>query len=157
VERRAGLCQGCDREFETGDRVTSALYSLEEGFARRDWCEGCFTGPEGDPAPFSWWAAEVPEPEKKKAVFDLGVARDFLSRLLLENAPERASLRYLLTLLLMRKRGVKLLEQFADPRGEIMVVKVPPSETEHEIVCDPIDEAEAESLRAELDRLFDLS
>jgi hypothetical protein len=99
----------------------------------------------------------VPEPEKRKAVFDLNVAREFLRRLLREGAPERASLRYLLALLLMRKRVVKVLEQYSDERGDVMVVTIRPEDEEsHEIVCAEIDEAESESLREELGRLFDL-
>ena len=156
LARRARVCGGCECEFAGGDRVTSALYDREDAFARTDWCADCFAGPGRDPEPYSWWTARMPEPETKRAAFDLGVAREFLDRLLQEDAPERASLRYLLTLMLMRKRGVKVLEQFTDERGEVMVVTMPPDERPWEIPCPEIDAAESESLRDELGRLFDL-
>ena len=77
-------------------------------------------------------------------------------RLLREDDPARASLRYLLTLLLMRKRIVRVEEQFSDERGEVMTVRLPPDEASHEILCPEIDESEAESLRDQIGRLFDL-
>ena len=156
VTRRGGVCSACEREFAVATDVVSALYDEGDSFSRRDWCRPCFDGPDRGRDPFSWWATEVPEPQELKAAFDLGVAREFLVRLLREDAPERESLRYLLALMLMRKRGVKLVEQYTDSRGEVMTFTVPPHEEEHEVVCADIDEEEADGLRAELDRLFDL-
>jgi hypothetical protein len=98
----------------------------------------------------------VPTPEVKKAVFDTGVAKEFLVRLLREDAPERASLRYLLVLLLLRKKIVKVTDQFVKDEVEVMVLVVPPDEAVFEVPCLEIDEAEATKLRDELGRLFAL-
>ena len=181
---RGGGCARCGAEFTPGRIVVSCLYEVPEDddvpFARRDQCAACFDGDavasgasedggetlDGDAAgvvvpgelrpPFSWWRSEVPQPEDKKAAFDLSVAREFLVRLLGQDDPERASLRYLLTLLLMRKRIVRVVEQFTDERGEIMSVRIPPDETVHEVLCPEIDEAETLSLRDQISNLFDL-
>ncbi len=174
--RRSGACARCATEFAPRDVVVSALFEgppihpsgadaladqdtlAEDGappFERADLCSGCFEAATA-PAPFCWWRIEVPEPEKKRATLDLQVAREFLVRLLDERAPERAPLRYLLALLLMRKRLVKVIEQFSDERGEMMLVRLPPDETPHEIECPELDESVTESLRADLGRLFDL-
>lgn len=155
-ERRGGACSGCETVFAPGSQVTSALYDGGEEFRRADWCESCFADAARRGEPYSHWTAEVPEPETRKAVFDLGVARDFLLRLIREDAAERASLRYLLSLLLLRKRAIRVLEQRGEPGAESMVFTIPPDETVHEIACPEIDEAEADALRSELGRLFDL-
>lgn len=156
-ERRAGQCGGCETPFVPGATVTSALYDEGEQFERRDWCNTCAADPERLREPFSRWAAEVPEPEAKKAAFDLGVARDFLVRLLQKPDPSQDSLRYLLSLLLMRKRVVRVLEQFTGEDGvERMTFRIPSDETEHEIPCPELDEDESTSLREQLGRLFDL-
>ena len=140
-----------------GSEVTSALYDEDGEFQRRDWCGACFADGSKCGDPYSRWAAEVLEPESKKATFDLGVARDFLQRLLQHDDAERDSLRYLLALLLMRKRVVKVLEQFTDEHGaERMTFTLPPDETEHQIPCPEIDEDESTTLRDQLGRLFDL-
>ena len=141
--------------FETSLGTAAASEDAAD-FARRDFCSICFEGDADTGEPFSWWRAEVPAPEEKKAAFDLNVAREFLVRLLREDAPERASLRYLLTLLLLRKRIVRVEDQFHDERGEVMTVRIPPDEALHEVPCPEIDEAEAEALRHQIGRLFDL-
>ena len=99
----------------------------------------------------------MPAPEERRAAFDLDMARQFLLRLLAEDAPERASLRYLLVLLLLRKRVVQVEDQFRDAeRGERMTFVLPPDDAVHEIACPELDEAETESLREQLGQLFDL-
>jgi hypothetical protein len=158
--RRGGACASCGGQLSPGARVSSALYRPQggeaTGFARRDFCSACFDDASRRGDPFSWWTAVVPAPQEKKAVFDVGVAKEFLLRLLKEDAPERASLRYLLALLLMRKKAVKVGDQFVKDGVETLVLSVPPDETAFEVACPPIDEAEATKLRDELGRLFAL-
>jgi hypothetical protein len=161
IGKRGGVCGACGAALAPGSRASSALYRAEPGgeasFVRRDFCGACFDDPARRGGPFSWWTAEVPQPvEAKKAVFDVGVAREFLVRLLKEDAAERASLRYLLALLLMRKKAVKVSDQFLKDGVEVMVLSVPPDETVFEVPCLEIDEAEAAKLRDELGRLFAL-
>lgn len=157
VGSRGASCAGCSAGFTPGADVVSALFdAAEEGFTRGDYCDACFASLDVEARPFSWWRAPLPEPESDRAVFDLSVAREFLVRLLREGDPERASLRYLLTLLLLRKRGVKVVEQFSDERGDVMVVTLPPEDATWEVPCPELDEAETETLRDELGRLFDL-
>jgi hypothetical protein len=158
-------CGACAGEFAPGTIVVSALFEApladdaEEDalpFARTDFCATCFDGAADTGSPFSWWRSVVPSPEEKKAAFDLGVAKEFLQRLLGEANPERAPLCYLLTLLLMRKRIVKVTEHFTDERGEIMAIRFPPDDTVHEVVCVELGEEETETLREQLAELFDL-
>ena len=155
--RRAGACAACGSSLPAGTEAVSAIYSGDEGFARRDFCGACFQDAAKRGSPFSWWSAVVPEPEKKKAVFDLGVAKEFFQRLLRDDDPSRASLRYLLALMLMRKRVVVLVGQERSERGEVMTIRIPPDdEPVHEIACVELDEAETERVREELGRLFHL-
>jgi len=160
IGRRGAACAGCGAALVPGRAASSALFrdpaGGESAFVRKDFCAACFddAGKRGEP--FSWWTAVVPAPEEKKAVFDVGVAKEFLLRLLKEDAPERASLRYLLALLLLRKKAVKVGEQFARDGVDVMVLSVPPDETAFEVPCLEIDEAEATKLRDEIGRLFAL-
>jgi hypothetical protein len=158
--RRGGVCAGCGAALAPGATSSSALYdepaSGDAAFSRKDFCAACFDDAAKRGEPFSWWTAVVPTPQEKKAVFDVGVAREFLVRLLKEDAPERASLRYLLALLLMRKKAVKVGDQFVKDGLETMVLSVPPDEQVFEVPCLEIDEAEATKLRDDLGKLFAL-
>lgn len=157
IGRRGGACSACTAALEPGREAVSAIYAEGADFSRRDFCGPCFQSAEKRGSPFSWWSAVVPEPEKKKAVFDLGVAKEFLQRLLREEDPSRDSLRYLLALLLLRKKCVVLVGQNQTETGEVMVVRVPPDEeTVHELKVVDLDEAETERLREELGKLFSL-
>lgn len=158
IARRGGGCAGCGAAFEPGREAVSAIYAGSPSFERRDWCGPCFQDASRRGDPFSWWSSVVPEPEKKKAVFDLGVAKEFLLRLLAEADPARDSLRYLLTLLLLRKKIVVLVGQEPDGTGaEVMTLRVPPDEeTVHQVRCVDLDQAETDRLRDELGRLFQI-
>jgi hypothetical protein len=160
IGRRGGVCGSCGGALVPGASASSALYREPAGgaaaFSRKDFCAACFDDASRRGDPFSWWTAVVPAPEVKKAVFDVGVAREFLLRLLKEDAPERASLRYLLALLLMRKKAVKVGDQFVKDGVDVMVLSVPPDDTVFEVPCLEIDEAEAGKLRDEIGRLFAL-
>jgi len=161
-------CGACQGDFAPGSVVVSALFEAvptggdefdDEAappFSRTDFCTTCFEGDADTGTPFSWWRFVVPAPEEKKATFDLGVAREFLQRLLGQNDPDRASLRYLLTLLLMRKRIVKVTEQFSDERGDVMSIRFPPGDDLFEVVCCELSEEETDSLREQLGALFEL-
>lgn len=156
VGRRGGTCAGCSAAFAPGRDAVSALYAAGESFERRDWCGACFQDAERRGSPFSWWSAPVPEPEQRKAVFDLGVAREFLQRLLRDGDPARASLRWLLALLLMRKRIVVVEGQEVRDGVEILTVRIPPADEVWEMPAVEIDEAETDRLREELGRLFQI-
>lgn len=169
---RSRTCAHSEREFRPGDRVVSTLHAVaaEPGeeepdddlgearpaFVRRDVLEehAATVEAEDTEPPFSRWIWEVPEPEPRKPVLDLAAAREFLVRLIREDAPERASLRYLLVLMLLRKRLVKLHGEGED--GEALVVEVPPDVPPTEIACPELTPEETDSLREELGRLFDL-
>lgn len=173
-ERRADHCAVCGDAFRPGDRILTTLYSVplaadEAGesdgedattvLLRRDVLADRADAEDAAPPPgpeFSRWTWEFPEPEAKRPVLDLAAAREFLVRLVREDAPERASLRYLLVLLLMRKRLVRLHEQLSDERGDVLVIEIPPDVPPTEIVCPELTEAESDTLRDELGRLFDL-
>ncbi len=160
IGRRGGTCAACGAALAPGASASSALYREPAGgasaFSRKDFCAACFEDSGKRGTPFSWWTAVVPTPQEKKAVFDVGVAKEFLLRLLKEDAPERASLRHLLALLLMRKKAVKVGDQFLKDGVDVMVLSVPPDETVFEVPCVEIDEAEATKLRDDLGRLFAL-
>lgn len=157
IGRRGGACSACANPLAPGREAVSAIYAAASGFERRDFCGACFQEAPKRGTPFSWWSAVVPEPEKRKAVFDLGVAKEFLQRLLREADPAQDSLRYLLALMLLRKKCVVLVGQNESPAGEVMVIRVPPDEeTVHELRVVELDQAETERLRDELGRLFQL-
>ncbi len=171
IGRKGVACGVCDREFAPGDEFVSAIFEVDaEGanpadedetrtFERLDACPGCFEKIE-KPA-YSHWLTSLPVDEAKQPLLDLTMARDFLVRLCREDNPERQALVYILTLLLLRKRRVKLVTERVENEVTVMDLTVKTGEGDEieEItvpVCE-LSEEETTEIESELGRLFGLA
>ncbi|MAX25185.1 MAG: hypothetical protein CMJ19_11845 [Phycisphaeraceae bacterium] len=116
IQRTTGVCAFTERKLEPGEEYVATLVDapLEEGqkpgkddpgFIRIDismqaWDEG--KRPENL---FSFWKTTVPEPSKKKKLFvDDSVLMNLLLRLADETQPQRQAFRFVIALILMRKK-----------------------------------------------------
>jgi len=156
IDRKGTRCGACDREFEAGETFVSAIWRREEGeFERRDACPACFDAEEGEP--FSRWVTRRPPETRKGPLLDLSLAREFLFRLVKEDEPERRSVAFVLALLLLRKRRLKLLAQRREGDRSVLSLRAPGGDGEEIEVSapDPGPEETAE-ITAELSRLFGL-
>jgi len=106
IARSERVCGGCGKQFEELQEYYSALYDRGDQFERKDFCLGCWTGPTEEM--FSFWKTQTPSREAKvKKFVDDEVLMDFFERL--DGATEelKANFRFILTLVLMRKRLLK--------------------------------------------------
>src|SRR5687767_7929919 len=108
IQRRTGACHRCGRSFEEGARHASLLAIVGEELSREDLCEPCWDAraPGADGELF-WWFPRHAVERRRTVRLDLEMLeRLFLS---LEGRPERAvrELRYLICLLLLRKKRLK--------------------------------------------------
>jgi hypothetical protein len=165
--------------FAPGDEFVSAIYEAGaagpdgsdpcdaddevRSFERLDTCPSCFEKVER-PA-FSRWLTRLPLDAAKQPLLDLDMARDFLVRLCREANPERRGLIYVLALLLLRKRRVKLEGQRTVTEGEatttLMDLTVKTGEADEvEAITVPVcelSEEETAEIERELGRLFGLA
>lgn len=148
--------------FPPDTMVVTALFGEEEdagedkvrgtGFTRRDYLEAEATEERLAGAFCVWRTRTPPEVPASARPLDLGMAREFLERLLGEATEERAPVAMALALLLLRKRRLRLVGQgdgwleVCWP-GEKKTVRIPAPD---------LTEAETEALEQEIKRLFDL-
>lgn len=104
-------CTGCEQEVVAGTTYYTAVVYQDEAFQRRDSCAACWRGPvEGV---YAFWKTRRPapaEPDSRKVRFDTALIFDFFRRL--GDPPgqegpseaEREELRFVLSLLLVRKK-----------------------------------------------------
>jgi hypothetical protein len=154
LTRRARACMGCERTFEEGEAIVSAVFAGDEGFSRRDVCESCFSGA---PEAFSHWRSRQPADQREAHRLDLDLAREFLCRLVEQADPERRGLVYTLTLLLSRKRRVKIGAGRGTDEGEVLSVRIPRADSddfEVDVAVPELSEADVAALQAELAVLF---
>ena len=151
--RRAPECAATGEAFEQGEEVVSAIFEGEEGFERRDFKVAAFPGEQ---ASFSFWRGRVPVKEEDAQRLDFDLALEFFRRLVAENDPEQQGLRFLLGLLLGRKRRVKL-KGFSIKGGQEWLNVVIRGDEEDEpvsVAVPKLDEQGRTALQADLNRLF---
>lgn len=156
--RKGTACAGCENPFTPGQSFVSAIY-LGEGdqFERRDLHLDCFERAEGEP--YSRWVTTIPEKKEKKPLLDLGLAMEFLLRLVKDADPEKRKVALVLALLLLRKRRLKFLgERIDEETGRVMDLAVPrkPEDEAFTLPAPELADSETDEITAELGRLFGL-
>jgi hypothetical protein len=151
--RRAKACGGCERIFEGGESIFSAIFRGTEGFERSDLCETCFKGSEGS---FSHWRSRHPTPPSEVQKLDFNLAKDFLEKLIREADAADEGLAYTLALLLSRKRRVKIKESRRLPDGETLTVVIPRADedAEVEIPAPRLTDEDVDRLQSRIAQLF---
>ena len=105
VQRSTRRCAATDRPLEPGDECFSVLEVQGAEVVRKDYCREAWSGPrEGA---FAWWKSRVPEPVAKKIKL---APNDVLLELFdqLAEQPQKEDMRFVLTLLLVRRRVFRL-------------------------------------------------
>ena len=130
ISGRAKECAASGTPFEEGQTIVSAIYLEDEGFVRRDYADSAFPGPENA---FSTWRFTIPVTVEEERKLDFDLASQFLEKLIRNADPDQEALVYVLTLLLSRKRRVKILATAALPDGEMLTVRIRGPEEDVEV------------------------
>ena len=169
--RRSPSCVACGHEFADGEVHFSRLQVHPEELLREDICRACWPAQQaeaetevesedGAPAPHPgstlvWWRATRRIQETKRMQVDMeGLERVFL---LLEGREEEhlEELRYLLCLLLVRKRRLMLGRALVQGDREYLVVRRPRRQEELRVRVFDFQPERMEELRDDLERLFE--
>lgn len=106
IEQGQKRCASCEKEFAQEQEYFSLLFRGEGTFVRKDFCTDCWKGP--DESAFSFWKTRMPvQEEKPKEFIDVDVIFDFFRNLGRTPDREKENFRYILALILMRKRKLK--------------------------------------------------
>ncbi len=107
ISRPAGLCVACQRQLQPGDDFVATVKEVQEELLREDFCPACWQGRQDQPNAdiLGLWRTKVAAKQEKKRLFvDDELLVSFFERL--EGAEEAARLnfRFVLALVLMRKK-----------------------------------------------------
>ncbi len=160
--RRRGTCSGCQRPFRDGESHHSALSLLGDGVVREDLCGACWpvrlagarSTPEGPPTPLYWWRTHHEVGRRGLALNLEAIAALFLA-LAGRTEPNVGQLRYVLGLLLMRKRRLKLVRVVREGDVETLIVRRPGHPGELALTAFALDAERMVGLKQELQTLFD--
>ena len=149
-------CTGCGREFSPGEEYHAQLFDEAAGFIRRDLCAECLRKAEKWPEPFSEWRGRIPdedEPDRPRLV-NAELLMEFFKRLEGSPEPRKQQFRYILCLILMRKKRFKFTDVVITGETEWLVVEERAEKVNHRVLDPKLSEDQIESLRGEISRIL---
>ncbi len=156
MPRRSDRCAVCQREFSVGEVLIVFLYDAPTGYERRDCCATCAAPAE--PAPVGSWKTRRADPRatagRATMVIDKPALLSALEQLSDATDVRRLQFRFVLALLLWRKRALKLDGTRDEAGVEYWDFTDSLSNTTHAIARPDLDEAELERLSSELEALI---
>lgn len=152
VEHSSRRCSVTGREFAPGEAYYSALMVEGADLKRYDYAGEAWQGPPENA--IGWWKTEVPDRNtSKKHWAPNDVMLDFWDQL--AEQPDKQDMRYVLTLLLIRRRVFRLDEEKHDPsEREIVVVYCPRREATYEVPAVPPESSRIDEIQQELAALL---
>jgi len=155
-------CQACSRAFAVGDEYYSAVVETteENRLARQEFCPACWK-PDGG-AYFSFWKARVPPPEEHERrgprLVDLGRLMQLFEHLADSTDEPAQRFRYVLALVLMRKRRLKIVEsrRLVGGRGEELTLRETGTERRFVLSSPSVTEEEIRSVADRLREILDM-
>ena len=115
IRKRSEVCTLTQRPFREGEFFYTAIFREGDGFRREDICDEAWSARPSEPAPFSFWRSkfELPPPPPPEPLAKQD-AESILRKLIAENSDATKNARYILALMLERKRLLKPMES-SDP------------------------------------------
>ncbi len=154
IHRREARCTRCERPFQESEPFFSLLFLEGDRLRREDRCPACFEEPRAEGDLVFWRTRHQVDGRARFAVDFEAIEELFLS---LEGRSEERlrELRYLLSLLLLRKKRLKLVGVRRNAGGETLCVRRPRRAEEFEVQVFELDSERAQVLKAELARVFE--
>ncbi len=152
VQRCTRRCATTGRELAPGEEFYSTLVAEGSQVVRHDYAREAWHGPP--PGVLGWWKSHMPEKTAKKLQW---APNDVMLELLetLEEQPEQKDMRYVLSLLLIRRRVVRLenVEQ-GNAGEEISVLYCPRRDTTYRVETRMPSDERITEIQAELAQLL---
>ena len=110
------VCAVTGLELKPGERMYGALFDEAGKFVRRDFSEGAWRGPA--PGAIAHWAGRIPSARSlRKPTFNDRLLLDCFDHLAEASEPNRLQFRYIVALLLMRRKKLKFEDAHRKPDG----------------------------------------
>lgn len=153
INRPLGQCSGSGQKIEPGEEYYGALVEAEQGLQRRDFCREFWEREK--PQVYCFWKTKLSPPNEKKELFisdDMLMA--FFERLAHETEPEKVSFRFVLALVLMRKRRLKYDSSKMDGAHELWRLKISGDKDFVEVVNPHLNEEQIEQLTVQIGQIL---
>lgn len=149
IQANTRRCAATGRELRAGEKIFTVL--LDEGgkFLRQDYSAEAWEGQP--PAAFSFWMSRVPSNEEgRRPRIDDDLLLDCFKRLEGQTEPERINFRYVVALLLMRRKRFKFEETRLEGDQEILRLRCAKTREVHEVVNPRLNDEEMVAVQDEV-------
>ena len=153
IHRAARHCTATGRELAEGEAFYSVLVPEQSGWKRLDYSTEAWTGPPAEGA-VGWWKSRMPSRESRKArMAPNDVLVEYFQALV--EQPTEDDARYVLALLLIRRRVFRLEDTEEDPAGgKVLVLFCPRDEATYRVAERSLDEGQMAEIQARLSQLL---
>ena len=154
VQRCTRRCAASGREFAEGEEFYSVLVAEGSEVRRYDYAVEAWNGPPEKA--LGSWKSRMPTRDAGAAKSKLAPS-DVMVQLFaeLEDAPGKQDMRYVLALLMVRKRILRLEETLHEgPEGEVLVLYSPRDENLYRVPVVMPGEARTQEIQEELGKLL---
>ena len=149
----ARVCAASGRELKAGEKAFSVLRDEGGQFVRTDYAVDAWPGPPAGAV--AWWASRVPEAgHPAKPTINVDMLVDCFEHLAGTTDPARQRFRYVVALLLMRRKRFRFDDARKRDDRETLVVRDARSGRKHELVDPQLTEPEMDAVRDEVFRVL---
>ncbi len=154
ITKPLGQCSGSEKHIEFGEEFFAALVETDQGLQRRDFCAEYWNNEK--PKVYCYWKTKLPDPKQKKPMFvDDEMLFAFFERLAEETEQEKINFRFVLALILMRKRRLKYDSSKTQDGTETWRLKVVGADKQFAEVINPnLDEEQIEQLSSQVGQIL---
>lgn len=153
LESATGRCSVTGREFEEGEEFYTVLFESGETFTRTDFSLDSWPGaPENA---FCFFKTRVPVKEKRKQLLvNNEILVNFFKRLGEETEPVRIQFRFVLALILMRKRTLRYDGSKMDQGYEVWDMTLMSDKKTHRVINPNLTDEQIEGVSGQLSAIL---
>jgi hypothetical protein len=149
IQANTRRCAVSGRELQAGEKFYSVLTEEHGKLVRLDYAADAWQGPPH--GTFSFWSGRVPaDEEQRRPRIDDELLADCFRRLEGTTEPGQLSFRYVVALLLMRRKRFRFEEARVEGGREIVCLRCNRTRTRHEVVNPRLTQEEMAAVQDEV-------
>jgi hypothetical protein len=143
------LCSVTNRELQAGEAFFAALIDENGKFVRKDFAADAWNG--APPGAIAYWTGKVPTSERsRKPTFNDELLMEWFQHLAGNPEPSRMNFRYVIALLLMRRKRLKFEDVKKTNGPELLIVRDARNGTRYELPDPRLSEEEITTVQEEV-------
>jgi hypothetical protein len=149
ILNHARICATTGRPLVAGEKYCSALFDESGQFVRKDYSAAGWPGqPENA---IAFWTGKVPDQhQKRRLTFDGDLLMECFGRLAEDADPNKVSFRYVVALLLLRRKQLRFNDVRRDCGQEFLQLECPKTGSAFEVLDPHLSEADMARVQEEV-------